>query len=193
MTKVDPVVPGEGNTITSPSSGKKQISPSKRWCFTLNNYTSDETDEILEVFEKKSKLYIIGDEIGSSETPHLQGYVEFNEKYRPVSLFNNKRIHWEKAKGNQESNIKYCSKEKILKSKGVKIKKPLKLITDLYPWQQEIKDFVLNTEPDDRTVHWYWESEGGFGKTQFIRYMCAKYNALFCSGGGKTPSGILLM
>ena len=30
---------GEGNTNPPP---KKRISPSKMWCFTLNNYTSEE-------------------------------------------------------------------------------------------------------------------------------------------------------
>ena len=49
-----------------------------RWCFTLNNYTADEVEAI----ERKSSdrelcTYIVyGKEVGESNTPHLQGYLE---------------------------------------------------------------------------------------------------------------------
>lgn len=163
-----------GNTKTP------QISPSKRWIFTLNNHTKDEVDLIVPIFENKCCLFVIGNEVGELGTPHLQGYCEFNTKVRPKSVVVNDRLHWEKARGNRDSNITYCSKEKVLVSKG--IPKPLKIITDLYPWQGQIED-LCKTEPDDRSIHWYYESEGCIGKSAFIKYMIVKYNVLFCSGG----------
>jgi len=61
--------------------------------------------------------------------------------------------------------------------------KPIKVITNLYAWQKSIETMVINTEPDNRKIYWYWESVGGIGKSDFIKYMIVKYNALLCQGG----------
>lgn len=169
-----------GNTKPPPSSKSKQISASKRWCFTLNNYSQEEFSSICSVFLSKSKLYIIGDEVGESGTPHLQGYVEFKDKLRPLNLFSFKRIHWEKSKGSRDENIVYCSKQKILASLG--LPKPIKVIEHLYKWQLDIEN-LIKTEPDDRLVYWFWESQGNIGKSAFIKYCCVRHNVSFCCGG----------
>ena len=169
-----------GNTI-SPST--KQISPAIRWCFTLNNYTNEEYSSIIDIFRIKSKLYIIGDEIGECGTPHLQGYVEFKSKLRPLGLFSFKRIHWEKAKGSKEENITYCSKQNVIASLG--LPKPIKVLSNLYDWQSKIETIAL-TEPDDRSIYWYWDDTGNIGKSAFIKYMIVKHKVLFCSGGKHT-------
>lgn len=168
---------GGGNTISPPSS---QISPAIRWCFTLNNYTDFEYSSIVYIFEAKARLFIIGDEVGDSGTPHLQGYVEFKQKCRPLGLFSFKRIHWEKSKGSKEENIAYCSKQKVLASFG--LPKPIKVIDNLYKWQQDIEDIILQ-EPDDRKVYWFWEENGNVGKSAFIKYCCVKHKVAFCCGG----------
>lgn len=166
-----------GNTKTP---AIPQISPAIRWCFTLNNYSKEELSSIVSVFDTKSRLYIIGDEKGECGTPHLQGYVEFKTKCRPLNLFTFKRIHWEKAKGNRDENITYCSKQKVLVSFG--LPKPIKIIENLYSWQKEIEDIILS-EPDDRKVYWFWESQGNVGKSAFIKYCCVKHKVAFCCGG----------
>lgn len=171
----------EGGNTKTPSP--PQISPSIRWCFTLNNYTNDEYSSIVNIFNDKSKLYIIGDEVGECGTPHLQGYVEFKSKLRPLGLFSFKRIHWEKCKGSKDENIAYCSKQNVLVSKGCP--KPIKIITNLYKWQSDIEAIAL-TEPDDRKIYWYWDGEGNIGKSAFIKYMIVKHGILFCSGGKYT-------
>ena len=167
----------EGNTKTSST---KQISPAVRWCFTLNNYTECEYSSIVSTFNDKAKLYVIGDEVGNSGTPHLQGYAEFKTKIRPLNLFEFKKIHWEKAKGSKEDNYKYCSKEKLLCSKGYP--KPIKVIENLYRWQQEIET-IIQAEPDDRKVYWYWSESGNIGKSAFIKYCVVKHHVAFCCGG----------
>jgi len=177
LGEIVPVVLEGGNTKT-PS--KVQISPSIKWCFTLNNYTNSEYSSIICIFCEKARLYIIGDEIGKNGTPHLQGYVEFKTKLRPLNLFDFKRIHWEKSNGSREDNIKYCSKENVLVSKG--IPKPIKIIEELYPWQKAIEKLYF-TEPDNRKIYWFWDTDGNIGKSAFIKYMLVKHNCLFCSGG----------
>lgn len=60
--------------------------------------------------------------------------------------------------------------------------KPIKIITDLYPWQKRIEELALS-EVDDRKVYWFWEGVGNRGKSAFVKYMLVKHKVLFCSGG----------
>lgn len=175
---------GGGNTISPPPF---VIHPAKRWCFTLNNYTDEEYCAIKAILQKKSLTWIIGKEVGDSGTPHLQGYVEFTKKLRPLGLFDSKRIHFEKSKGDREQNYDYCSKDNDFECEGF-TNKPntnIKIIKELYPWQKSIEDIYL-TEPDERKIYWYWEPDGNCGKSAFIKYMVVKHKCLFCSGGKYT-------
>jgi len=168
----------EGNTI---SSSKARIAPSIRWIMVLNNWTNEELTSIGSIMNKNCKFAILGSEVGELGTPHLQGYFEFKNKARPSAVFNIKRIHFEKAKGTREDNMVYCSKEqKIVFSIGVP--KPLKLITNLYDWQENIIA-IMKQEPDDRKIYWFWEEPGHFGKSQFIKYCIFWHKVLLCNGG----------
>jgi len=167
----------EGN---SNSSTTKQIAPSKRWLFVLNNWTEEEYSSIVLISKKYCSLIIIGDEVGEQGTPHLQGYFELKDKARPISVFQNKRIHFIKCKGTRDDNIKYCSKEKVKYSYGVP--KPLKIITELRPFQQRIID-IISEEPDDRVINWFWDEDGNIGKTSLLKYCIVHHNALPCIGG----------
>lgn len=161
---------------------KKQIVPSKRWCFTFNNYTDPETAMLLDLIRSCSADYIIGREVGEEGTPHLQGYLEFKKKLRPLSVIKFTTIHWEKAKGTRAQNIEYCSKEGDYVT-TFKIDKPLVLIEEsrFYEWQLEL--FKILLEPaDERTIYWYWDVQGNVGKSAFAKLMCARYDALMVEG-----------
>lgn len=175
--------PGLGNTITKPEP-KKRITASKYWCFTLNNYTKEEYDSIITFLNLAPNKYIIGKEKGEKGTPHLQGYINFEDKCRPLEKKELcKRIHWEKCKGTEEDNIKYCSKDGDYIVKGLKVNKPIKLIKEdmLYTWQKEIIE-VVKKEPDDRVIYWYWSDGGKVGKTQFAKYLSYHYGAVPVDG-----------
>lgn len=82
---------------------------SKRWTFTINNYT-EEDKENAKVWDYK--YIIMGYEIApNTGTPHIQGYVVFNREHRLSAV---KKLHgtahWETAKASTEKNIEYCSK-----------------------------------------------------------------------------------
>lgn len=156
----------------------KQISPSKKWCFTYNNYSDETISSIVPIFESECKCGIIGKEEGALGTPHLQGYVEFLTKVRPKNMFP-LQIHWEKARANRQDNITYCSKEgHVIWSKGECIpERPIKLINPTKWWQKKILKMIDN-EPDDRTVNWFWSEAGKIGKTQFQKYLTVKHNAI---------------
>jgi len=50
------------------------------------------------------------------------------------------------------------------------------LITNLYPWQQEIKD-RCDAEPDDRTINVLYNPGGSIGKSKFCKYMAYHFKA----------------
>lgn len=192
-SQVVPIVPhssvGEGNTNSSPSTLKKQVSPAIRWCFTYNNYTEQDISSIVPIIQERCRLAIFGKEIGESGTPHLQGYIEFNVKARPMSVFKGGtlvKIHWEKAIGDKYANINYCSKEdKKAFCWKCKIKKPLEIIAEegLFPWQRNIVN-MINEEPDNRKVYWYWSHKGNIGKTCFCKFLTVNYGAMCLHGKG---------
>ena len=174
---------GLGNTIPTPISKKKQISPSKKWCFTLNNYSESDISSIRSIIQETCKYGTFGREIGAeNNTPHLQGYVEFIEKRRPMSVFKMfDKIHWEKARGTRQDSIRYCSKED---RNPFVHPAPYKVEIELRNWQRDLIDY-LSGDPDDRTIKWVWEPDGCAGKTTFQKYVFTHYeNVVILSGKG---------
>lgn len=84
------------------------------WVFTLNNYTVPEFVTI-----KQALAYgdyaIVGEEVASTGTPHLQGYVFWGrgkvKSFKQMKAILGARAHVEPAKGDAESNKTYCSKD----------------------------------------------------------------------------------
>lgn len=185
-TKWKPLETGEGNTkppLETPNQhSNRRVVPSKKWCFTLNNYSPEELVELETTFLRRGFSYVIGLEVGEQGTPHLQGYIRSESKLRPVEAIGMKRIHWEKVRGTEEQNISYCTKEGNFKT-NIKIPRPLDILKEeeLYPWQREIIDLIKQV-PDKRTIHWYWCKQGNTGKTTFCKYLASKYNAVPLDG-----------
>jgi len=46
---------------------------------------------------------------------------------------------------------------------------------NLQPWQQELEEHLTDDAPDDRTVDFFVDKNGGKGKTWFQRFMLSKY------------------
>lgn len=99
------------NMASAKLNGKIQ-----RICFTLNNFTEDEFARIKNFCVESNVAYgVIGEEKGSNGTPHLQGYINAGRTAR-LSFQGWKkaigiRAHIEKARGSDEDNKKYCSKD----------------------------------------------------------------------------------
>lgn len=90
-----------------------KMSRLKRWCFTLNNYTSEEEDHIKAVINEDTVDFaVIGRETGDSGTPHLQGYVNMSETKRLIGMKKiiGNRAYIAGAKGSDVENDTYCTK-----------------------------------------------------------------------------------
>lgn len=88
----------------------------KYWCFTVNNYTETEYQQLTYCVDSNSDVsYIIfGKETGDTGTKHLQGYIELVNKLRlgGVKLIAGLgRAHLETRKGTQQQAIEYCEKD----------------------------------------------------------------------------------
>lgn len=167
-----------GNTI-SPSSSLRRV------VFTLNNYTQDELTTLLQDLGKHQ--YIIGKEVGESGTPHLQGYIEFATpvKFRTIKKIL-PRAHLEKAKGNKQQNIDYCSKDGNFVS-SFPLPRKQRILQNEYAnvqwkqWQQDIINLV-ESKPDSRSINWFYEPTGHVGKSFLCKYLCLKYDCILADG-----------
>lgn len=85
-----------------------------RWVFTINNYDWEDINRLENIRRMPTfRFMIYGKETGEETgTPHLQGYMEFNAPvYRTTLRKQLQRAYLEPAKGSQEENIEYCSKQ----------------------------------------------------------------------------------
>lgn len=167
-----------GNTIHSP-----RVNQLTKWCFTWNNYNDGDIELLLNKLPYICKKYIFQPEKGVSGTKHLQGSIWLKKKMR-FSEFNlPKQIHWSKMR-NEEACITYCSKDatKDGLTYSFGIPKPIQIITTLYTWQKEIENIYF-TEPDNRTVYWYYDRIGNAGKSAFCKYMSVKHKVPVVQGG----------
>jgi len=174
-----PVVPeADGNSETSANAQYK-------YDCVINNWTEQEYRDICASVPNICKKYIIGKEVGEGGTPHLQIYISLKKKMRIKALHSIKgleRASMRKCR-NENALIDYCKKDGDFISGG--FPKPIKIISDLRPWQTKIEGIYLGPV-DDRKINWFWEPMGNIGKSAFVKYLVVKYGALFCDGGKKS-------
>lgn len=95
-----------------------QMSRARSWCFTLNNYTAEEMENLKNL---ECTYIIYGEEVGEQGTPHLQGYIYLKngKTLQAMKKFMGlPRVHLEVAKGSPEQNKTYCSKQNLSFEKG---------------------------------------------------------------------------
>lgn len=179
-----------GNTGTPPASR------SRGWCFTWNNYSESQVEQLSSKIEGLEVTWaIVGREVGKvNHTKHLQGALYFKsmKSLKQLKDMYGPTIHWETMKGNKEHQYVYCSKENdIVIQKGMEkfhskqdnawsIPNPLR---DKIPrkWQQEVMDLVMD-EPEERKIHWYVDRQGGRGKSTIVKWLVVVMKAMVVCG-----------
>lgn len=172
-----------------------------KFCFTLNNYTTEEYDELILTIKNKNIKYIIGKEVGKQGTKHLQGFLLYKNS---VSFNSVKKIlpkaHIEIAKGNVKQNVKYCSKDndfvtnfedKFLGDERTHLEKTKEKILEKHysditfkKWQKDIIE-LLNKEPDYRSIYWYYDINGNVGKSWLVKYIFCVFDDVIIVDGKK--------
>lgn len=173
-------------------SNKIRSTPLSYWFLTWNNYTEDDWAKLGTVVLKECRKVSYQEEVGKQEgTPHIQGSFVWKKRIRKETLIKKFPGSWWKPSGGRAS-LDYCKKEDTVPTCGRRIewgdydpeefvKKPKTLWKPPYKVFDDIEAICLG-EPDRRTIHWFWESEGNFGKTAFAKYMYRKHNAkVICS------------
>lgn len=184
MTTLTTLKPHDQRGNTKPSGR------SRGWCFTLNNWTSDEYEKI-KTWLTTRPHYVLGKEVGESGTPHLQGYVYDKNQIKFETLKNLcPRMHIEPAKGSPKQNLAYCTKDGDFETniQGVsnvtmmlnKLRKRYENVT-WQPWQQLVIDSI-KTEPDSRTINWVYDPVGNRGKTFLCKYIKLATNCILADG-----------
>lgn len=100
---------------------KTQQSKRRNWCFTCFTPRTN-WGKIYKENTDKIRYLCVGIEVcPKTKKQHYQGWVQMKNAIRMSTLknlFNDKTIHCEPCKGNEEQNDKYCQKEKNFKTWG---------------------------------------------------------------------------
>lgn len=162
------------------------------FAFTWNNYTISDMEHI-KGYMANNYTYYFGEEIApTTGTPHLQGCLEFKNEVSREKLrkeFPGMSIDF--CKKSIWANRKYCGKDGKIHTNMI-IKKSLEqeyneFMQEEYkniiwkPWQQKVID-ILESKPDRRKIHWFWEEEGNTGKSFLARYIEWKYKCVIVNG-----------
>jgi hypothetical protein len=179
--QIEQIEKARGNTKTRASKQELQYT---FWFFTLNNYKVEQVEQIEQIFQHECKWYIFQEETGSEGTPHLQGTVSLKKKQRLSELKRiDPSIHWEATKS-VKASIEYCTKYETRSGKifshGISLPEKVE-VEEPFGWQLKVID-ILNSKPDKRTIHWFWEPKGNVGKSTLCKYLVLNHNALMLTG-----------
>lgn len=164
---------------------------SRRFVFTINNYSENQKIKLLEFNKKFAKKFIHGYEVGEQGTPHIQAFAEYKTTVKRQRIKNavGGEFYCDGAKGTTEQNLIYCSKSGKYDTNchmhDIKDREKY-LNAVLRPWQQKMYDKIMDSIGDDRKMIWLWEPTGNIGKSFLIKYMCYKHEDIMTKSGGKT-------
>lgn len=118
------------------------MSQSRRWVFTLNNYAPADEARLAALGASEAIRYLVyGREIGSSGTPHLQGFVVYStpKRLRAAKRALGGNPHVEAARGTSIQAAAYCKKDGDFEEFGAVPGPEQGRRNDF----QELKDWVL--------------------------------------------------
>lgn len=113
--------------------------------------------------------------------PHFQGYFNLKKKNRSGALKNQIKdilpaIHFSPASNTGKLALKSYVMKTDTRMDGPWGKRAIYMGKDIWPeqkwpqWQKDLKDHLLNSDPDERIIYWVYDGQGGHGKSKFIKW-----------------------
>lgn len=187
MSQAEP----DGNTSTS---GLKSTPKYQRplWCFTV--WPNDDEEPTPSQLSQHLRGYCKAWCFQMEKCPttgkiHYQGWMSLKHKeyfgtvqsFLPKSHIEPMRDIWKSKK--------YCTKEET-KIGGPWDENSVFITTidknRFYAWQKTCYQILTEKKPNDRTIHWIYDSKGNKGKTAFCKYMIVHHGAyVFGNAGSK--------
>jgi hypothetical protein len=132
------------------------------------------------------------EECPTTKKTHYQCYVNLKTKKRQVEvckMFNNQGFNGADIKvassSGKETLKSYCMKKES-RLDGPWADKPIylgrDLIKGLRPWQKSIVELIDKT-PHKRKIHWFYDKDGGKGKSSIAKYLYFHHKILTLSIG----------
>lgn len=189
---------GNNSPVDRPPKKKTKRNRQKlgrKFVVVWNNYPETAQKFIGDQLDQDCERCQFQTEVGDQGTPHIQGYIEFTKRCRPTEKYSNAMeqpsLCFITARGSAMQNAVYTSKDgeggwdgKFRHTKNMP--RPLAKVT-YHMLREEQKEIVnLFKEPEDpifgRSIHWFWEETGGWGKTTAVKYMVDQMGAIVTSG-----------
>lgn len=182
---------------------RRRRNRSRRWVFTEWDTSETMRLKLLTIPCKYIQFQL--EEAPSTKLRHLQGFIVFQhpKDFSVVKKFFGVKVHIERMRGNLAQNKDYCSKRKTKVveegtdagpwSRGnLGVADQLTLFKVLDPmeglkykdWQQDIIN-IIDASPHNRKIYWYWDGNGGVGKSVFTKHLVLMHEALVCNGSAK--------
>lgn len=124
---------------------------SRRWCFTINNYSEDHEQACYDFYAGHCKYLVAGRERGEQGTPHLQGFLILKKPQRLSFLRTNlcNTAHYEVARGSSVQASDYSKKDNAYDEYG-EIPNEQGRRTDI----EQFKEWVTEqpSKPSQRTI-----------------------------------------
>lgn len=183
-----------GLASNGPPDKRKRDSLSCYWSFRFTFEKVGSWDQLISTLKKVADSARFQHERGDKGQNHYQGVFHIEDRKRvnsirpffedeyPTLMFPD--IDYLRVSRVVKAAERYVMKEETRIDGPWEFGMPqtLKLIKDdmLYKWQKEIIE-IIKEEPDNRSIYWFWGGYG-IGKTQFCKYLSAKYGAIPLEG-----------
>lgn len=174
----------------------RQVNPSARvwWKIVIGDKATFTHYSIIAVFSRFCKKYCFQKEISENGFCHFQCLIGCESKKTKLTVL---KILTElggkeniQIKPSDKHFVSYCSKQDTrvagpwTKGFAHLPQSPVECLeySELYGWQKEIVD-IVTAKPDDRAIYWYWDANGGKGKTALCRHLMVMHSAFMFRGG----------
>lgn len=202
MSKVESVL---GNAVKLTPAKIKGDIQGQQWKVNYHLKDDESFESVLNLLEEKFEnicdKYIFAEEYGKSgNTRHIEGgFILLSDRMRRSAIQNIfKFSDCQKSTGTKKTRefkwnklVGYCVKECNDIRANFKVPRAVQIIPKdiLRPNQQRIVDLFKDPCPPiweaRGLLYWFWEEEGGWGKSVVCLWMVDHMNAFVCSGANK--------